>query len=116
MEADRAIATAAGQAQLAICRSQARGPSRSVERDLVRAQKWDPLGDVAAGDGMRIGGDLLATAQGLARDRGMATPARSAISRVAPARPTRSGARDCRQLIGARHASGKKTGPNPTDR
>ena len=116
MEANRTIATSTGESQSAICWSQTCGPSRSAERHPVCAQERHPLGDAAPGDGLRLGRDLLATTQGLARNRGMATSARSAIGGIAPARPTRLGACGCGQFIGARHASGKKSGPNPPDR
>jgi len=116
METDRTIAASAGESQSAICWSQTRGPSRSVERHLVRAQEWNSLGDAAPGDGLRLGRDLLAATQGLARNRGMATFARGAIGGTASARSARLGACSRGQLIGACHASGKKTGPNPTDR
>jgi transposase len=46
----------------------------------------------------------------------LAAPPRGAPRGIAPARPTRSGARRGRQCLPSRIAGGKKTGPNPTDR
>jgi transposase len=59
---------------------------------------------------------MLAAAGCVAGGWRLATHPRDAIVRIAPSRPTRHGARHCRQLLGSRHAGGKKTGPNPTDR
>jgi transposase len=59
---------------------------------------------------------MLAAAGCMAGGWRLATHPRDATGRIAPSRPTRHGARHCRQFLGSRHAGGKKTGPNPTDR
>jgi transposase len=52
----------------------------------------------------------------MAEGRCLATHPRSVARRIAPTRPTRSGARHRRQFFYSRRIGGKKTGPNPTDR
>jgi transposase len=52
----------------------------------------------------------------MAEGRCLATHPRSVARRIAPPRPTRSGARHRRQFFYSRRIGGKKTGPNPTDR
>ena len=52
----------------------------------------------------------------MAEGRCLATHPRSVAGRIAPPRPTRSGARHRRQFFYSRRIGGKKTGPNPTDR
>jgi len=44
---------------------------QSAERHIVRAKEWHPLGDVAPGDGLRIGHDLLARPQRMEREAGV---------------------------------------------
>ena len=74
------------------------------------------MGVPAAGDGLRLGDDLLATVAGVAGGRRLATAARAAAGEAAT-RPTgstgrgpRSTVRTCGRLGGA------KTGPSPVDR
>ncbi|CAL8479579.1 transposase (plasmid) [Caballeronia sp. S22] len=52
----------------------------------------------------------------MAEGRCLVTHPRSVARRIAPTRPTRSGARHRRQFFYSRRIGGKKTGLNPTDR
>ena len=65
---------------------------------------------------MRLRHRLLATARRMAEGRCLATYPRNAAGRTAPPWRNRLNACHRRQLINSRHAGGKKTGPNPTDR
>src|SRR5437763_307591 len=89
---------------------------RRADGDSVCAPQRHPVEDVAEGDGLRLRQHLLASVGAVAaRGRLEAPPSRLA-DRIAPTRPTRSGARGRRQCVAPRAARGKKTGPNPTDR
>jgi transposase len=74
------------------------------------------VGDAAAGDGPRLGHDLLAPAARLAGGRGLGAAA------PGPARPPGPGERDrlrallARQRVVPGQRGGECTGPNPTDR
>jgi IS5 family transposase len=59
---------------------------------------------------------MLAAAGCVAGGWRLATHPRDTACRIAPARRTRYGAHHCRQFLGPRHAGGKNTAPNPTDR
>jgi hypothetical protein len=59
---------------------------------------------------------MLAAAGCVAGGWRLTTEPRDTACRIAPARPTRYGARHCRQRLGPRHAGGKNTAPSPTDR
>jgi len=69
-----------------------------------------------AGTRLGLGQRVLASTRRMAEGRCLATHPRSVTRRIAPTRPTRSGARHRRQLFYSRRIGGKKTGPNPTDR
>ena len=91
-------------------------PPASAHRYSVRAANRHSVDRAATGDGLRLGGQLLATPGGVANCRCVG----STTSRVAHATTgclaNRVVTRHCRQLVGACHARGKTTGPNPTDR
>lgn len=110
-------AAAQGQAQ-ASCASgtQTHHPSASVDGYLVRATNRDSLGGLATGNGLRLGGQLLAALGRMATRGGVGAGTPVAAHPLAGGGANRMVAHDCRQLFGARHARGKKTGPNPTDR
>ena len=82
----------------------------------VRAAHRHRMGDAPQGDGVRLGGDLLAPIAGLAGGGRLGPIA----SRVAPAaarcRPHRLEQSLHRQLVGRGEKGGAATGPNPTDR
>jgi IS5 family transposase len=59
---------------------------------------------------------LLATARRMAGSRRLATHPRNSAGRTSSSRRNRFVASARGQLIDSRHAGGKKTGPNPTDR
>jgi transposase len=94
----------------------ARRQSRSVDGDLVRVTNRNSLDDAAAGVGLRLWNDLLASIEGLARGRGVGPAARSIAGRAQRRRPDRLVASGGRQLQHPSRAGGTKTGPNPTDR
>jgi hypothetical protein len=52
---------------------------KGVDGDLVRAADGDPVGVPAAGDGLRLGDDLLAQAAGVAGGGRVAAAARGAV-------------------------------------
>lgn len=87
-----------------------------ADGDRVRAALRYPLEDAAARDGLRLRGDLLATAKGLAAHWGVEAPAPSDALEASPGRAHRLLARRGRQLFHPRPGRWEKTGPNPTDR
>ena len=88
----------------------------NADRDRVRAALGHPLEDVAARDGLRLRGDLLATVETLAASRGVEASAPSAAIETSPGRAHRLLACGGRQLLDPRPGRWEKTGPNPTDR
>jgi transposase len=70
----------------------------------------------AAGNGLWFWHCLLATARRVAASGRLATHPRNVAGRTAPPWRNRFLACARRQFIYSRHAGGKKTGPNPTDR
>src|SRR5712692_452976 len=87
----------------------------NADRDRVRAALGHPLEDVAARDGLRLRGDLLATAKGLAAYWGVEAPAPGDALEASPSRAHRLLARRGRQLFHPRPGRWEKTGPNPTN-
>ena len=116
MEDYRAVATASQEATQEGSRPTPGGGPCGADRDRVCAALGHPLEDVTAGDGLWFRGDLLATAQGLAANRGVEAPAPSAAVEASPSRAHRLLARRGRQLFHPRPGRWEKTGPNPTDR
>lgn len=90
--------------------------SRSAYGHPVRAEDGHCLGGPAAGDGMWLRHDLLATIGGLAEGGRVGQVARLAAGRVAAGRPDRLVASNCRQRLIEGCDGRQKTGPNPTDR
>jgi len=88
----------------------------NADRDRVRAALGHPLEDVAAGDGLRFRGNLLATAEGVAAGRSVEASAPSAAIETSPSRAHRFLSCGGRQLLDPRLGRWEKTGPNPTDR
>ena len=87
-----------------------------ADRHSVCAEERYSLGDAAAGDGLRLGDDLLAAATRLAGCRHLAPAAPRAARPFGPGQchrlePCLRGQRLCSGQKG-----GEKTGPNPTDR
>jgi transposase len=115
--ASRRTATAQGKAQAAHPSGpQTDQPSAGADGYFVRATYRDSLDGFATGNGLRLGGQLLAALGGMATRGGMGTGTPDAAHPLAGCRTNRVVAHDRRQLFRARHARGKKTGPNPTDR
>ena len=112
---DRTI-TAQAKAARAICGTTAAVRPTGVDGNLVCAQVRHSLEDAAAGDGLRLGDELLATAQGVAARWGMEAAAPSHAEQIARGRAYRFCPSHCRQFLDPCRGGGKKTGPNPTDR
>ena len=96
--------------------AQAHYPPAGAYRHPVCAAHRHSVGRPALGDGLRLGGELLAAPRGVAACRGVGARASGVARPAAGSRPNRVVAHDCGQLFGTCHARGKKTGPNPTDR
>src|SRR6266576_498481 len=112
----RATAAAAPPRPAREARPAARRRPGLPDRHRLRAAEWHPLGDAAAGDGLRFRHDLLAPAAVLAAARGLEEVA---------ARPAAAGRAGAGHRLGAllrgqpelpRRFGGILTGPNPTDR
>ena len=97
-------------------RAQATGQSQGAEWHLVCAQDWHPVGRPAAGTGLRLGDDVLASAECLAESWRMAAGARSIASQAARCRSHRLVFGSRGQFIDSGVKGGEHTGPNPTDR
>mgnify|MGYP003335106712 FL=1 len=106
---DKAQATRASGAQ-------AHHPSTSPDGHFVRAAHRNSVGGFAAGNGLRVGCELLAAPGGMATRGGVDKATLGAAHPPASGRANRVVAYDRGQFLCARHAWGKKTGPNPTDR
>ena len=96
--------------------TQAYRPSAGAYGYLVRATHRDSVGGLATGNGLRLRCELLATLGGMATRGSMDAATPSAAHPPAGGRQNRVVAHDNRQIVRARHAWGKKTGHNPTDR
>lgn len=97
-------------------RSAAHLEPAGADGDIVHPADRHFLGNAAAGNGLRVGHDLLAPAQGVARSGGMGPIAPNAAVPPACCRETGLGASGGGFIIRSRRARGKKTEPNPTDR
>lgn len=91
------------------------GPQLS-DRDSFCVDLGHSLGNVAPGNGLRLGHDLLATATRLAEGRSMADHPRNSTSQVAKYRPDRFQSLCGRQCYHSSGRGGEKTGPSPVDR
>ena len=87
-----------------------------ADGDPVRVADGDPVGVPAAGDGLRLGDDLLAPVAGVAAGWRLAAAARAAAGEAARGRSDRLVAGGDRQLARAGLWGGEKTGPSPVDR
>lgn len=96
--------------------AQAHFPPTSAHRYSVRAAYRHSVDRAAPGDGLRLGRQLLAPLGGVATRRGVGATASRVAHATTGCFANRVVARRCGQLLGACHARGKKTGPNPTDR
>lgn len=113
---NRAVAASAAPASPCRARStQGVGPS-SDDGDHLCAALGHPVEDVATGDGLWLGGDLLASTPELATGGGLAPIAPGAAVEASAGQPDRFLPGHRRQLLHPRTGSWKKTGPNPTDR
>ena len=108
--------TAAAGSCLGQGRASTRGQSRSAHWHLVRLAQRHTVDDVAAGIGLRMWNDLLASVARLTGSRCLGPTARAAIGRTQRRRSDRLVASGSRQLQCSRRARRAKTGPNPTDR
>lgn len=115
--ASRRTVTAQGKAPASgASGAQAYWPSASLDRHIARAAYRDSLVGLASGNGLRLGCELLATLGGMATCGSVGEAPPGAAHPPAGGRENRVVAYDSRQLVRARDARGKKTGPNPTDR
>ena len=115
MGARRAAITEETKTQ-AIQRTSAAGGPHGAQWHPVCIALRHPVGNAAQGDGLRIGNDVLATAEILAASWGMAATAPGAALGTAWSRATGFLASRSRQFFYPRGRCGKKSGPNPTDR
>jgi hypothetical protein len=90
--------------------------SGSSNGHRLRPQEWHPLGDAPPRDGLRLGDDLLATPQGMARGRGVREAAPSSSRPSWGGRTDRLGACITRFGFHPGQKGGAKTGANPTDK
>lgn len=82
----------------------------------LRPSKRYSLGDVAAGIGLRLRHELLATPAGLAADRDLGSDPLCAVELALSLWPDRLVTGSGGQLLSAGGFWGPQTGPNPTDR
>src|ERR1035437_2366617 len=114
MGADRTIAAArAAQTQ---GRTAPRARSLRADGHSVRAAYRHAMGAAAAGDGLRLRHDLLASAARLAEGGNLATTLGTLAQHPGPGRGHRLVQGADRFLLGPRRFWGVCTGPNPTDR
>jgi transposase len=97
-------------------RAQADFPPASAHRNSVRAANRHSMDGTAAGDGLRLGRELLAAFSRVATCRRLGATTSRIAHAIAGCLANRVVTRRRGQLFGACHARGKKTGPNPTDR
>jgi hypothetical protein len=113
---NRSSAASTSSATQDACWPQATGRATCIHRHRLHPADGFAMGAVAQGNGVRFGDDLLVPSARLAKGRRVGKAASCPAGEAAQRQPTRFFARDCRQLISARCAWGKKTEPNPTDR
>lgn len=89
---------------------------KRADRHSVCAPDRHPLGVSAQGVGSGVRDDLLASLAGLASGRSLGESLARPAGRVGPGQRHRLVGGGDRQLLGAGHFWGAKTGPNPTDR
>src|SRR5258706_14123102 len=116
LDSDRTDFAQAQTSTQTVSRAQADLQPPGAQRDSVRAQDRHRLGVSAAGDGMRIGHDLLASPARFAAPRHLDQAASSAAGQASRGRQNRLVAGGGRQHVGACGFWGAQTGPNPTDR
>lgn len=90
-------------------------PSRS-DRHTVCTEDRHCLGRPATGDGLRLGHDMLALPERLAKGRRVGQNPPGIAKQIAAGRPNRSLSCGGRLGLSASGFWGAKTGPNPTDR
>jgi transposase len=113
---DRTFAAAAKAATRKISRPPPGSGPGSTERHPVRVQDRDTLVRSVDKVGVWFGPDLLASLARLAEGRRLGPTARAAAREVTRGRPARFLPSSRRFIVGASRWSGRKTGPNPTDR
>jgi transposase len=115
MDAHRAVVAEEAKAQ-ATHGAPAIGGPLGAQRHRVCAAIWHSVGNAAEGNGLRLGNDLLATAEILAASRGVEPIAPCSALGAAWGEATGLLESGGRQLVHSRAGRGKKSGPNPTDR
>lgn len=90
--------------------------SRLLDGDSLRVEDGNSLGISPPGDELRLRNDLLAAVARLGNGRSVAEDLESVARRVGTLGRSESCLGRHRQLLGAGHFWGEKTGPNPTDR
>ena len=90
--------------------------SQLFDRDSFRLDLGHSLGNVAQGNGLRLGHDVLATPTRLAEGRCLAKNPRNPAVQITQHRPNRFQPLRCGQCHGSGGRGGEKTGPSPVDR
>lgn len=116
MDSNRTIAAACEGSFEERSWSSVRAGSRGAQRHPVCVQDGHSLETLADPAGLRLGRNLLATFERLAKGRGMEPTARVVARQVACNRPDRSLTRRRRLVVGTGRWRGRKTGQNPTVR
>jgi len=87
-----------------------------TDGNIVRVENRYWLGRPAAGNGLWLRDDLLASATRMARSRSMGQYTPGTVEQITASRPNRLLPCSGRFVVGAGRFWGAKTGPNPTDR
>jgi transposase len=102
--------------QVSQSRAKANIKSRGPDGNIVRVENRYWLGRPAAGNGLRLRDDLLATTARMAKSRSMGQYTPSTVEQITTSRPNRLFPCGGRFVLSAGCFWGAKTGPNPTDR
>jgi transposase len=102
--------------QVPVSRAQAGIKSPSPYGYIVRAENRHRLGRPAAGNGLWLWDDLLASAARMAKSRGMGQYTPTTVEHITTGRPNRLFSHNSRVVVSSGRFWGAKTGPNPTDR
>ena len=102
--------------QVSASRAKTNIKSRGPDGDIVRVENRYWLGRPAAGDGLRLRYDLLASAPRMAKSRRVGQDTPGTVEQITTSRPNRLLPCGRRFGLSSGRFGGAKTGPNPTDR
>jgi transposase len=102
--------------KVSVSRAKTNIKSPGPDGDIVRVENRYWLGRPAAGDGLRLWNDLLASVARMAKSRRVGPDTQGSAEQITTSRPDRFFPCDSRFVISACRFWGAKTGPNPTDR